>query len=131
VNDPVRTYAALESRSVYERGNTLLADYPGWEHHAGDEHALWWFFMFLVFALLVGVIAALAFRWLAGRQQASAAALPSGAGGVGYADDALNIVRLRYARGEIDRDQFLQATADLGGGGTYPEPPPSEAPTSA
>ena len=30
--------------------------------------------------------------------------------------DALAILRLRYARGEISRDEFLQANADLGGG---------------
>lgn len=38
------------------------------------------------------------------------------------ATDALALVRLRYARGEIDRDTFLQTTADLGG-----EPPPATA----
>jgi len=39
---------------------------------------------------------------------------------------------MRYARGEIDRDQFLQTAADLGGAGTYPvaEPPP-DAPTAS
>jgi hypothetical protein len=39
---------------------------------------------------------------------------------------------MRYARGEIDRDQFLQTTADLGGTATGPvaEPPPG-APTAS
>ena len=34
-------------------------------------------------------------------------------------EDALELLRLRYARGEIDRETFLQTNADLGG----PAPP--------
>jgi uncharacterized membrane protein len=117
-------------RGVYGRGDfpgEYLADrYPGWEQHASNENAFWWFFVFLVFALLVGVVAALVFRWLSGRQVSAAALAPAAAG---PQDEALSLVRMRYARGEIDREQFLQASADLGGGGAYPEPPPPEAPT--
>jgi putative membrane protein len=106
---------------MYERGVDLASEYPGWEHRASDEHALWWFFMFLVFALLVGLVAALAMRWLSGRQQVAAA--PAAAFAAGPADEALSLVRMRYARGEIDREQYLQASADLGG-----QPPPTQSP---
>lgn len=37
--------------------------------------------------------------------------------------DPLDVVRLRFARGEIGRDEFLQATADLAP--AAPGPPPS------
>jgi uncharacterized membrane protein len=111
---------------MYWRGGNPPEDYPYYWEHAGHGHPFWWLVMFLLFALLVGVAAALAFRWLAGRQ---ARAVPLAPAVAGVGDDALGIVRLRYARGEIDRDQFLQATADLGGGPSPAEPPP-EAPTA-
>ena len=37
-------------------------------------------------------------------------------------DEALDAIRLRYARGEMTREEFLQVSKDLGG----PEPPPAE-----
>lgn len=37
-------------------------------------------------------------------------------------DPALHELRLRYARGDMDRNEFAQRWRDLGGGG--PEPPP-------
>ena len=37
-------------------------------------------------------------------------------------DEALATLRMRYAKGEMTREEFLQANADLGGG----EPPPPE-----
>jgi uncharacterized membrane protein len=42
------------------------------------------------------------------------------------ADGALQELRLRYARGEVDRDEFVERFRDLGGQG--PEPPPPSAP---
>jgi hypothetical protein len=36
----------------------------------------------------------------------------------------LDVVRMRYARGELSRDDYLQATRDLGGA------PADEAPTA-
>ncbi len=42
-----------------------------------------------------------------------------------HLEEPLSVLRLRYARGEISREEFLQASADLGGaGGPAPEPPP-------
>lgn len=46
----------------------------------------------------------------------SAAVTPPRSGG------ALEEVRLRYARGEMDRDQFIQLTRDLGGSAPAVEP---------
>jgi uncharacterized membrane protein len=111
------------------RGDHSPMQYPYWEH-AGHGHPFGWLLLFLLLALVVGVVAAFVFRWRAGRQGGTLRLAPAAAR---PADDALGIVRLRYARGEIDRDQFLQASTDLGGGGTYPvaEPPPDDAPTAA
>ena len=44
-------------------------------------------------------------------------------------DGALQELRLRYARGELDRDEFVQRVRDLGGEG--PEPPPPTPPAAA
>ena len=37
-------------------------------------------------------------------------------------DTALQEARMRYARGEMSRDEFLQTSTDLGGGAVLPEP---------
>ncbi len=70
----------------------------------------------LLFALaaLVGYVVA---RFAAGR-----AVRPAAAGPAAGADEPLALLRLRYARGEIDRETFLQTSADLGG-----LPPPAAA----
>jgi putative membrane protein len=47
----------------------------------------------------------------------------------GAADSAMQELRLRYARGEVDRDEFVQRVRDLGGEG--PEPPPPTPPAAA
>jgi putative membrane protein len=109
---------------MFERDDPRIYDSSYWEH-SGNGHAFWWFLMFLLLAVLVGVVAALVFRWLAGRQ---AAAVPLAPAALGPADDALGLVRMRYARGEIDRDQFLQTSADLGGQPPPAQPPPAQSP---
>jgi uncharacterized membrane protein len=102
------------------------AQHPYWQH-AGHGHPFLWLLFLVIFAFLVGAVAIIAARRLAGRPQGFARFAPAGP-----AEDALSIVRMRYARGEIDRDQFLQATADLGGTANAPvaEPPP-DAPTGS
>jgi len=37
-------------------------------------------------------------------------------------DTALQEARMRYARGEMSREEFLQISTDLGGGSVLPEP---------
>jgi hypothetical protein len=44
-------------------------------------------------------------------------------------DPAIHELRLRYARGEVDPDEFAQRSRDLGGEG--PEPPPPTPPDAA
>ena len=109
------------------RGDYPYMQHPYWEH-AGDGHPFGWLLVLLIVAVVVGIVSALVFRWLAGRQVGTLRLAPVAGG---PAADALGVVRLRYARGEIDREQFLQTTADLGGTETYPvaEPPP-DAPTA-
>lgn len=71
-----------------------------------------WIAVFLFMAFLALLALGVALLWRRG----------SGSGGAGAADggdEALDALRLRYARGEITRDEFLQANQDLGG----PEPP--------
>ena len=102
--------------------------YPGFAPyvvHAHSGHPLLWLLFLIVLAIVLGLIAAFVFRWLATRRAGGLhATVVAGAGG----GDALAIVRMRYARGEIDRDQYLQTTADLAGPG-WPAPPP-DAPTA-
>jgi uncharacterized membrane protein len=88
-------------------------------HHQGG-HPLAWVIFALLLVLLLLVIANLVAtlrrrrrgRWPGGpapwwRHRAG----PAFAGG---GDAPVEVLRLRYARGEISRDEFLQATADLG-----------------
>jgi uncharacterized membrane protein len=87
--------------------------YHDYYMHGGDgPHVFAWLLFALLLALLVGLIIVVAARW--GRPLRSSAApaplaLKSG-------DDPQELVRLRYARGEIDRETFLQVSQDLGGG---------------
>jgi putative membrane protein len=71
------------------------------------------FFFVAFLALLVLGVALLWRHW-------------SGGGGSSEGGDAaLEALRLRYARGEMTRQEFLQATEDLGGPAP-PLPPPDE-----
>lgn len=72
----------------------------GHGHHGGTSF-LWWLLFVLLLAALA-VWAATAFR-VAGRGAPALAA-----------DPALAELRLRYARGEVARDDFVRVSADLG-----------------
>jgi uncharacterized membrane protein len=78
-------------------------------------------FAWLVFVILLGLLAALAV-WVVLRVTSARTARPALL--AGPADDAVDVVRLRYAKGEIDRTEFLRVTADLG---APPGPPPAPA----
>jgi len=95
--------------------------------HASGGHPVLWVLFFVLLALLVGIVSALVFHWLARRRMGTLRLAPAAAG---PAADALAVVRMRYARGEIDRDQYLQTTTDLSGGGYPAAEPPPDAPAA-
>jgi uncharacterized membrane protein len=88
-------------------------------HHAHSGHPLLRLLGLLIILLLVGLVV-----WFAARLAARSRPIPQLAGALPGGDVALESVRLRYARGEIDRDEFLRVRSDLGApdpGGPYPE----------
>jgi hypothetical protein len=101
-------------------------------YHDGGPSALTWTIFALqiltllgVFALLGMAAARMRFAFRPGpppRFGARGFGRPPRFGGPG-GHDPLEVVRMRYARGELDREQYLQASRDLGG---IPE---EEAPT--
>jgi hypothetical protein len=106
--------------------------YAGHLHHDGPPALAWATFALLL--LLVLSFAALVLWQLSARR---AVAGPGGrrrfafAGGPGprrRRPDPVELLRMRYASGEINRDEFLERTADLGGppSAAEEEPPPSE-----
>ncbi|MGH8872401.1 MAG: hypothetical protein ACRDWS_10530, partial [Acidimicrobiia bacterium] len=92
----------------------LLATDPGiW----GRGVALRWIALFLFVAFLALIALGVALLWRRG--------VGSSGGASGRPDEAIGIIRMRYARGELTREEFLQASHDLGG----PQPSPSEEPS--
>jgi putative membrane protein len=91
----------------------LLADHGG--RFFGDRG--WWIFGGLVpFVLLLALIglAVWAIFRVTSHGPAVFAAMPAGAPAA-RPDAALEEIRLRYARGEINREEFIQRSQDLGG----------------
>jgi uncharacterized membrane protein len=85
-------------------------------HHGGLVFG--WLLGAVFLVLLVGLAVYLA----AGLTRARLAPQHSaGAGGHAQPDDPLAILRLRYARGELSRDEFLRANEDLGGAPIGPD----------
>lgn len=66
-------------------------------------HMVGWLFMLLFWVLII-VITIVAVRWLTG---------PPTREGRSSAQSAVDILRERYARGEIDREEFQQRKRDL------------------
>ncbi len=79
----------------------------GWGGWRGGAWAL--ALMFICWALVIGG-AYLLIRWLFGQDRAAV--------GPGQSDQALSILRERYARGEISEDEFNRARRNLEGGGS-------------
>ena len=87
-----------------EIGGALAQDYGGrgWEGHMG-----WWgpiggVFMFLVMAaIVVGAVLLVRTLWHLGE------------GGRGSRNSALELLDERYARGEIEREEYQQRKTDL------------------
>lgn len=84
--------------------------HEGW-HHAGYPVLGW----LVPLVMLAGFAVLLV--WVVRRSGPPALppAVPPAAPPSPRADTALETVRARYARGEIDRDEYLRLTADLGG----------------
>jgi uncharacterized membrane protein len=92
-------------------------------HHGGAE---WHWLVPLLF--LIALTAMFAWMVLQARRR-PAAAVP---GGTPAVDPALEELRLRYARGEVSREDFVAAEADLRGPAPAPSPPePPAAPPAA
>jgi len=79
----------------------------------GRGFAIRWIAWFLFMAFLALLALGVALLWRRGGG-------PNVERGDG--DEALNEIRLRYARGEVTREEFLRVNKDLGG----PEPPSAE-----
>ena len=79
--------------------------------HFDGGHPFLHVLLMVLFVLLVAAIAVLLYRLLTRRQPgyAPVVSLPGAP-----AADALAIVRLRYARGEIKRDEYLRMSSDFG-----------------
>ena len=98
-------------------------------YHGPFGHAPWWapfqtILPLLLLVALVGVVVWLIVR--TSRQPVAAGPMASAASP--RPDVALEHARMRYAQGQIDRDEFLRITTDLSGaepGGPAAEPPPS------
>ena len=77
--------------------------------------ALRWIALFLFLAFLALLAIGVAVLWRRG----SGTAYGVGPG----SDEAMAALRLRYAKGEVTRDEFLLASQDLGSTEPPPEPP--------
>lgn len=100
------------------------------------HHDTWWQSGFhllplLLFAIFIGVLVWGVLRLSSqGAFARAGAAGPMPQAGPPARDQALEELRVRYARGELDRGDFLERSADLGGPpiptATLPEQPPTE-----
>jgi putative membrane protein len=89
--------------------------------YVGDR---WWPFFgglipLLLFLIVIGLVVWAVFRVT--RAPGATAPLPPAPAS---RDRALDELRFRYARGEIDREEFQRRSADLGGGMHAGEGPP-------
>lgn len=95
-----------------------------WYGHEGMHGDGAWIPMIIGLVVLAGLVALVV--WLVLRvTRNEAPSAPMSAltmSGAGRPDAALEALRLRYARGEIDRDTYARIAADLGG--AVPPTPP-------
>jgi hypothetical protein len=106
------------------RGGTFFE--PAYHH--GGPAALAWTIFALQLVLLLGLGALLVSALAGPRMRPWARPFPGPSrppvGPQPGRHDPMEVVRMRYARGELSRDDYLQATRDLGG------TPADEAPTA-
>ena len=93
--------------NILTKPAALLAQARMYEWH-WEMHPMWWWgwgmiaMMFLFWVVfIVGLVVAI--RWLLGKSKEA------------KTDSALEILRQRYARGEINKDEFEAKKKDLGG----------------
>jgi putative membrane protein len=96
-----------------------------------SHHGFWLFGLipFLMFLVLVGVAIWAVLR-LSARPAGPVAFGPRPAPPMPR-DPALEELRVRYARGDLDREEFLQRSRDLGGADVASTPPPDGSPPPA
>ena len=94
-----------------------------WEEASRHDHDAWWngplhliVLLLLIALLVVGIV--LLVRQLPGRGAVAAALVTDEAAAAtttapDRADPAVATLRMRYARGEVGRDEFLRALGDL------------------
>ena len=101
-------------------GGPPMTGHPGW--------GLGWLLPLVVTAVLVGVAI-----WAVLRVTRMGALSTVGAAGpTGGADVALEAARMRYASGDLARDEYRRVVRDLGGHDPIPgdEPPPTGPPAA-
>ena len=91
----------------------------GFGHHGGG----WGLIGLLLFLLLLLILAGVVL-WVALRPGGRVASVVEG-GVPPRPDPAVEEVRLRYARGEISREEFVQRSRDLGGSAADPSAAPA------
>ena len=98
----------------------------GYRGHVGGGPGIFGVIFFLVLLVLAVVAIVALVRMLRSPRPEAVAPSPPVTRGE---DSALAELRLRYARGEIDRDDFLGRLRDLGG--RVPDSPPPPSPRTA
>ncbi len=96
-------------------------------YHVAGHSDGWWFLWGIVpIVLLAGLMAAVVVMLLRSRDRVPAVAAGSRSFPAVPRDPALDALRLRYARGEVERDVYLSAAADLAtpGGDAAASPAP-------
>jgi putative membrane protein len=106
-------------------------------HREAPFHTGWWSVERLIpILLLLLLIAVIVWAVVRITRQPSLAtggthgAAPVRSSSLPVPDPALDLVRQRYARGEVDRETFLQTVRDLSPGSVevvVPDPPPTDA----
>jgi uncharacterized membrane protein len=107
-------------------GPRLRDGFVGPEHFGGGTHPIEWAIFALVLALLLFAAANLALA-LAARGRRGPRWRPAFAAGAKHVVPPVEVLSSRYARGQIGRDEFLQALDDLRGSAA---PPPEDEPTA-
>lgn len=90
----------------------MLSALQGWCPWCGDHMGWGGGWGMLVFWLLLLLVVVVAVVWAVGRARAAGDAAPGSAHGRGQ-DRAEEIVRERYARGEIDEETYRQRLDEL------------------